>query len=179
MSARLTASKPVILLGIQMEKKIALRFPSRMRGMSMLPFALRGPRSNLPSRKRCVVSSCVSTTIVEKCSFLARAEISSAVTPAARKAPAEMQSPAVRIVRDISIFISPLCISDFLMRLQFPADLLGLLHHAQGVAAKDFANVIVGVALPHQRCGDFRKFRTILHAVWHVRAIEIGAQAHM
>src|SRR6266704_3510790 len=31
MSARLTASKPVILLGIQMEKKIALRFPSRMR----------------------------------------------------------------------------------------------------------------------------------------------------
>src|SRR5438309_380984 len=40
-SARSTASRPVTLLGIQMEKKIALRFPSRMRGMSMLPVALR------------------------------------------------------------------------------------------------------------------------------------------
>jgi len=40
---------PVILLGIQIEKKMAPRLPSRMRGMSMLPAALRCPRSNLPS----------------------------------------------------------------------------------------------------------------------------------
>ena len=79
-SARSTASGPVTLLGIQMEKKIALRFPSRMRGMSMLPVALRVPRSNLPSRNRCVVSSCVSTTMDEKCSLRAFSEMESPET---------------------------------------------------------------------------------------------------
>ena len=54
------------LLGIQMEKKMAPRPPSFMRGMSMLPLAERWPRSKLPSRKRCVVSSWVSTTMEEK-----------------------------------------------------------------------------------------------------------------
>src|SRR6266481_1652921 len=100
--ARFTASGPVTLLGIQMEKKIAPRPPSFMRGMSMLPLASRGPRSNLPSRKRCVVSSCVSTTIDKKCSFRARAAMSSAVTFAASKQPAETHKPAVSMVRSIS-----------------------------------------------------------------------------
>src|SRR6266849_7610176 len=78
--ARLTASGPVILLGIQMEKKIAPSPPSFMRGISMLPVELRAPRSNLPSRNRCVVSSWVSTTMDEKCSLRAFSEMESAET---------------------------------------------------------------------------------------------------
>src|SRR5260370_24970056 len=73
--------------------------------MSMLPVELRGSRSNLPSRKRWVVSSWVSTTMEEKCSFLARAEISPAVIDASSKDPAEMQSPTLRNVRSSSILI--------------------------------------------------------------------------
>lgn len=33
-----------------------------------------------------------------------------------------------------------------LLRLQFPADFFGLLHHAQQIAAEDLANVLVLVA---------------------------------
>src|SRR6267378_3017772 len=69
------ASVPVILLGIQMEKKIAPSPPSFMRGISMLPLELRAPRSKSPSRNRCVVSSCVSTTIDEKCSWRAFSKV--------------------------------------------------------------------------------------------------------
>src|SRR5260370_226550 len=42
-----------------------------MRGMWMLPVERRPPRPNLPSRQRCVVSSCVSTTMDKKCSWTA------------------------------------------------------------------------------------------------------------
>src|SRR5260370_29192386 len=75
----------MILLGIQMEKKIAPSPPSFMRGISMLPVELRVPRSNLPSRKRCVVSSCVSTTMDEKCSLRAFSEMESAETASATR----------------------------------------------------------------------------------------------
>ena len=44
--ARLTASGPVTSPGIQIEKNTASRPPSRIRGMSMLPFSLRRPISN-------------------------------------------------------------------------------------------------------------------------------------
>ena len=66
-SARFTASGPVTVPEIQIEKKIALRPPSRMRGISIEPSAWRTPRSNFGSSSRCVVSSWVSTTIERKC----------------------------------------------------------------------------------------------------------------
>src|SRR5450432_2158705 len=91
-SARSTASGPVTLLGIQMEKKMALSPPSFMRGMSMLPLAARSPRSNLPSRKRWVVSSWVSTTMEEKCSLRAFSETE----------PAESAKPATTRDREPS-----------------------------------------------------------------------------
>src|SRR6266478_7729281 len=177
--ARSTASGPVILLGIQMEKKIAPRPPSFIRGISMLPVALRSPISNLPPRKRCVVSSCVSTTIQENCSFFARAGISSPVTAAARKAPTETHSPAVRNVRNISTLISPQRIHNLLLRLQFPADLFRLLHHSQRVPAENFANVVVTIAFAHQRFGDSRQLGAVFHSFRHCGAVKVRAEANM
>src|SRR6266852_6520035 len=72
--AFLTASGPRILLGIQMEKKMAERPPSFMRGMSMLPSLWRVARSNLGSRRRWVVSSWVSMTMEVDWSFLGWSE---------------------------------------------------------------------------------------------------------
>src|SRR5215472_10880097 len=72
---------------IQMEKKIAFMPPSRMRGMSTWPSGFRLPRSKFLEKKRCVVSSCVSSTIEEKCSFLARSAMSSALAGAASREP--------------------------------------------------------------------------------------------
>jgi hypothetical protein len=63
-----------------------------------------------------------------------------------------------------------------LARLQFLADALGLLHHPQRVLAQDFADIGVGIALSNQRLGDLRKLLAILHALGHVRAVEIGAE---
>src|SRR5438094_2352904 len=73
---------------IQMEKKIAFMPPSRMRGMSTWPSGLRLPRSKFLEKKRCVVSSCVSSTIEEKCSFRARSAMSSALEGAPSCEPA-------------------------------------------------------------------------------------------
>ena len=62
--ARFTAVGPVTSLGTQIEKNSASSPPSRMRGMSMLPFCWRAPMSNVLSKSsRCVVSACVSTTM--------------------------------------------------------------------------------------------------------------------
>ena len=63
------------------------------------------------------------------------------------------------------------------MCLQFPADFFCLFHDAQQIAAKDFANVVVLVALAHQGLCDFREFRAILHAVGHRRPIKVRAEA--
>src|SRR5215471_14033681 len=82
-----TACGPLILLGIQIEKKMAPRPPWRMRGMSMLPAACRSARLKFGSRSNCVVSSCVSTTIDEKCSFFARSEITSPATRVVTRSP--------------------------------------------------------------------------------------------
>src|SRR5882724_13709653 len=57
-----------------MEKKMASRPPSFMRGMSMLPSVWRTERSNLGSRRRWVVSSWVSMKMEEEWSFLAWSE---------------------------------------------------------------------------------------------------------
>src|SRR5579859_5311723 len=76
-SAFCTAAGPMIRPSIQMEKKMAFIPPSRIRGMSMCPSGLRLPRSKLFEKKRCVVSSCVSSTIEEKCNLCARSAISS------------------------------------------------------------------------------------------------------
>src|SRR5260370_2086283 len=177
--ARSTASGPVTLLGIQIEKKFEAGSPSCMGGTSMLPLELRSPISNLPSRNRCVVSSCVSTTIQEKCSFFARAEISSPVTAAARKAPAETHSPAVRNVRNISTLISPQRINNLLLRLQFPADLFRLFHYSQRVAAENLANVVVTIAFAHQRFGDSRQLGAVFHSLRHRGAVKVRSQANM
>src|SRR5258708_9884091 len=171
-----TASGSVTLLGIQIEKKIAPSPPSFMRGTSMPPLELRSPISNLPPRNRCVVSSCVSTTIQEKCSFFARAEISSPVTAADRKARAETHSPAVRNVRNISTLISPQKINNLLLRLQFPADLFRLLHHSQRVPAENLANVVVTIAFAHQRLRDFRKLAAVFHSLRHSGAVRLRSQ---
>src|SRR5258708_3282909 len=144
-SARSTASGPVTLLGIQMEKKIALRLPSRMRGMSMLPAELRVPRSNFPSRKRCVVSSCVSTTMDEKCSLRALSEMPSAFIAPARSTPAAAHAPAHRIARTIPRLLV------LLLSLHLFANFLRLLHHAEYVATENLADIVLLVALSQQR----------------------------
>src|SRR6267143_4772214 len=169
--ARSTASGPVILLGIHMEKKIALRLPSRMRGISMLPVELRVPRSNFPSRKRCVVSSCVSTTMDEKCSLRAFSEMSSALIAPARSTPAAAHAPAHRIARTI-----PRLLVLLLRRLHLFADFLRLFHHAEYVAAENLANIVLLVALSQKRFRDFGQLGAIFQAFRHVRAIEIRAQ---
>src|SRR5215469_5774270 len=74
----------MILLEIQMEKKMAVRPPSRMRGMSMLPSEWRAGISKCGSRRRCVVSSWVSMTMEEDWSFLACSETDWASTVAPR-----------------------------------------------------------------------------------------------
>src|SRR5579862_497634 len=71
------AGGPMVRPSIQMEKKMAFMPPSRMRGMSMWPSGLRLARSKDLEKKRWVVSSWVSRTMEEKCSFLARSEMSS------------------------------------------------------------------------------------------------------
>src|SRR5713226_2061723 len=171
-SARFTASGPVTLLGIQIEKKIAPRFPSRMRGISMLPVELRVPRSNLPSRKRCVVSSCVSTTMHEKCSLRALSEMPSAFIAPARSAPAATHAPAHRIARTISRLLVLL-----LSSLHLFAYLFRLLHHAKNVAAQNLANILFRISLAQQRFRDLGEFRAVFQAVRHVRAVEIRAHA--
>src|SRR5882724_4398388 len=78
-SARFTAVGPVTSLATQIEKNSASRPPSRMRGMSMLPFGFRLLMSKAWSKiSRCVVSSCESTTIARSCSCFARGETESA-----------------------------------------------------------------------------------------------------
>src|SRR6267142_6563760 len=148
-SARSTASEPVTLLGIQMEKKIALRLPSRMRGRSMLPVEPRVPRSNFPSRKRCVVSLCVSTTMDEKCSLRAFSEMPSDFIAPARSTPAAAHALAHRIARTI-----PRLLVLLLRRLHLFADFFRLFHHTEHVAAENLADIILLVALSQQRFRD-------------------------
>src|SRR5258708_24437902 len=76
------AGGPRVRPSIQMEKKIAFMPPSRMRGMSMLASAVRLAMSKSLEKNLCVVSSCVSRTIDEKCSLRARSAISSALAGA-------------------------------------------------------------------------------------------------
>src|SRR6266850_1504393 len=171
-SARSTASGPVTLLGIQMEKKIALRLPSRMRGRSMLPVEPRVPRSNFPSRKRCVVSSCVSTTMDEKCSLRAFSEMPSDFIAPARSAPAAAHALAHRIARTI-----PRLLVLLLSSLHFLADFFRLFHHAEYVAAENLADIVFLVALSQKRFRDFGQLGAIFQAFRHVRAIEIRAHA--
>src|SRR5215470_11623330 len=54
-----------------------------------------------------------------------------------------------------------------LLRLQFASDLFVLLHHIQQIAAENLANVVVGIALTHQRLGDFWQLSTVVHALGH------------
>src|SRR5437879_6984 len=171
-SARSTASGPVTLLGIQMEKKIALRLPSRMRGRSMLPVEPRVPRSNFPSRKRCVVSSCVSTTMDEKCSLRAFSEMPSDFIAPARSAPAAAHALAHRIARTI-----PRLLVLLLSSLHFLAAFFRLSHHAELVAAENLADIFFLVALSQKRFRDFGQLGAIFPAFRRVRAVEIRAQA--
>src|SRR5467141_864671 len=173
-SARSTASGPVTLLGIQMEKKIALRLPSRMRGISMLPVEWRVPRSNCPSRKRCVVSSCVSTTMDEKCSLRALSEMLSSFIAPARNTPAATHAPAHRIARAISRLLILL-----LRRLHLFAVFLRLFHHSENIAPQNLSNVIFLVALSQQGFRDFGQLGAISQAFRPIRAVEIRAQPHV
>src|SRR5438067_9118297 len=54
---------------------------------------------------------------------------------------------------------------------------LDLLHHAQDIAAENFLDVRVGVALLEQRVGDLRQLRRVFHSDGHRRAIEVGSEA--
>src|SRR5712671_1498900 len=176
--ACLTASGPVILLGIQIEKKIAPSPPSFIRGISMLPVALRAPKSKSPSKKRWVVSSCVSTTIDEKCSLRARAEISSARGIAVMSAPATRHDVARRttICRSISPRRIPL---KLILRLELATDSLDLLHYTQRVLTQNIPNILVRIALAQQRLRDLRQLRAVLHPIRHRSSVKIRAQANV
>ena len=77
--AVLTAFIPVTSDGTQIEKNSPSSPPSRIRGMSMLPFFWRLAMSKvLSDSSRCVVSSCESMTIARSCSCFARADTASA-----------------------------------------------------------------------------------------------------
>ena len=56
-------------------------------------------------------------------------------------------------------------------------DSLHILHEAERIATKNFADVASRNNLFEQRIGDFRKLRRIFHAEGHVGAVEIGAEA--
>src|SRR5229473_4066488 len=108
-----------------MEKKIALRFPSRIRGISMLPVELRVPRSNLPSRNRWVVSSCVSTTRDEKCSLRALSEMESPETASPTRQAEETHITTSSSVRTMlfpqsSARVKPLMVTETTLECQVP-----------------------------------------------------------
>src|SRR6267142_6443954 len=109
--------------------------------MSMLPAKLRAPRSNFPSRNRCVVPSCVSTTIDEKCSLRAFSEMPSAFIAPASSTPAMAHAPAHRIARTI-----PRLLVLLLRCLHLFADFFRLFHHAEYVAAENLADIVFLVA---------------------------------
>src|ERR1700730_15954728 len=95
-----------------MEKKTAFRPPSFMRGISMLPVLVRSPTSNLPSRKRCVVSSWVSTTIEAKCSLRAFSETETAERVKAATSKREMDAQAkswARVICSPKLCAKPDC----------------------------------------------------------------------
>src|ERR1700730_2428941 len=171
---RATASGPLTLLGIQMEKKIAPRLPSRMRGMSILPVELRGPRSNLPSRNRWVVSSCVSTTSEEKWSLRALSDMPSAFIAPANSMPGPPHPPAHRSSRTTSLLLVLL-----LSRRRFPADSLRLLHHPENVPTQNLANILFRVSLTQQGFGDLREFGAIFQTVRHVGTVEVRTKPNV
>src|SRR5690242_10211233 len=103
-----------------MEKKIAFIPPSFMRGMSIWPSGLRLPRSKFFEKKRCVVSSCVSSTMEEKWSLRARSAMSSPnetdvgilsrsadrIATANRRA-ARIRSPSENWLGEFTLFYEP------------------------------------------------------------------------
>jgi len=97
-----------------------------------------------------VVSSCVSTTMDEKCSLRALSEMLSAFIAPARNAPAATHAPAHRIARAISRLLILL-----LRRLHLFAVFLRLFHHSENIAPQNLSNVIFLVALSHQGFRDF------------------------
>ena len=56
-------------------------------------------------------------------------------------------------------------------------DTVGFGQDAEDVPAEDLLDVGVGVALAHEGLGNFWKLGAVFHAVGHVGAIEVGAQA--
>src|SRR5882757_2977384 len=171
--ARLTASGPVTLPDIQMEKKIPSSPPSFIRGMSMLPSEWRTPRSNFGSSSRCVVSSWVSTTIAEWVSFFAFSETESAATLIAIRHPLAKIAAIRRSFLSILIHSPPF----LLLRLHFVADFSRLLHDAQQIPTQNFANIVVAVAFAHQRLRNLRQVRAVVHSFGHRGTVEVGAKA--
>src|ERR1700720_752371 len=172
------ASGPVILLGIQMEKKIAPSPPSFIRGMSMLPAELRTPRSKSPSRNRCVVSSCVSTTSDAKCSLRARAERSSTLGVAVITTPqtTHKAAPATRMTRSISPRRLP---PQLVLRLQLVAHALHLLHHTERVLTQNLPNIFIRISLAQQRFRDLWQLRAVLQPIGHASSVKIGPETYM
>src|SRR5215469_9687201 len=105
--------------------------------------------------------------------------MSRGLTATARKQQAQTPSAAVRKIRSISILVAPSCINRCLLRPQFAADFLGLLHNAQQVSAEDLANIFVLVTFAHPSFGDFGELRAVFHSLGHRCAIEIGAETDM
>src|SRR5262249_9804768 len=152
-----------------MEKKMASRPPFFILGMSMLPSVCRIPRSNFGSSSRCVVSSCVSTTIEECVSFFAFSETESAAKPITSKLPLKTTTATLCHVQTIAT-LSRSCL---ILRLQFAAHFFRLLHDAKQIAAQNLANIAIAVALADQRSGDFGQHRAIVHSFRHIGAIEV------
>src|SRR5262249_52309084 len=61
--------------------------------------------------------------------------------------------------------------------LHFVTDFLRLLHHSKQISTKNFANVLVAVALAHERFRDSRQVRAVFYAFGHDRSIKVRAQA--
>src|SRR5580704_11879124 len=155
-----------------MEKKIAPRPPSFIRGMSMLPSAFRAPKSNLASKKRCVVSSCVSITMEEKWSCFARSEIPSTAIALASAIPAEKHIPAQR-----SAFDTPDTFILLLSGPHFAAHDFVLFHHTQQVAAEDLPKIVIAVALAHQSFRNLWEMSDVIHALGHISSVEIRTKS--
>src|SRR5580693_3135555 len=59
----------------------------------------------------------------------------------------------------------------------FSSGVFGCLQDAQRVATQNLLNVAIGITLLEKSVGDLRQVRYIVHAVRHVGAVEIGAEA--
>src|ERR1700688_2802942 len=67
----------------------------------------------------------------------------------------------------------------FTGRIQIAADAFHFTHNAQSIFTQNFPYVTLGIAFFEQSLGDERQLAGVFHAVGHVGAVEIRAEAYM